>query len=81
MGHPKVADVAVIGYPDERLGEKACAVVAPKPGEEVTLEEIVDHLKEKDVAVFKLPERLVTMEALPRNPVGKVLKREIRQMI
>jgi acyl-CoA synthetase (AMP-forming)/AMP-acid ligase II len=81
IGHPKVAEVVIVGYPDERLGEKACAVVVPKPGQEVTLDEIVAVLKEKDVAVYKLPERLVVIEALPRNPVGKVLKRTIREMI
>jgi non-ribosomal peptide synthetase component E (peptide arylation enzyme) len=78
---PNVAEVAVVGYPDERLGEKACAVVVPKPGESVTLEEIIAALKDKDIAVYKLPERLVTMESLPRNPLGKVLKRKIREMI
>lgn len=81
MGHPKVAEVAVIGYPDERLGERACAVVAPKSGETVTLEEIVDYLKSKDVAVYKLPERLMIVAALPRNPVGKVLKRRLRESL
>lgn len=81
MGHPKVAEVAIVGYPDDRLGEKACAVVAPKPDQTVTLDEIVDHLKAKDVAVYKLPEKLLTVEALPRNPVGKVLKRDIREMV
>lgn len=79
MGHPKVADVAVIGYPDERLGEKVCVVVAPKPEQVVTLEEIVDYLKEKDIAVYKLPEKLKIVAALPRNPVGKVLKRKLRE--
>lgn len=81
QGHPKVAEVAVVGYPDERLGEKSCAVVVPRPEMTPTLEEIVDFLNEKDVAVYKLPERLEIVEALPRNPVGKVLKRDIRQMV
>jgi acyl-CoA synthetase (AMP-forming)/AMP-acid ligase II len=80
MGLPSLAEVAVVGYPDERLGEITCAVVVPKPGKTVTLEEIVAHLKTKDVAVYKLPEKLVVMEALPRNPVGKILKRSIREM-
>jgi non-ribosomal peptide synthetase component E (peptide arylation enzyme) len=81
MGLPNLAEVAVVGYPDERLGEITCAVVVPKPGQTVTLEDVVAALKAKDVAVYKLPEKLVTMEALPRNPVGKVLKRSIREMI
>ena len=81
IGHPKVAEVVIVGYPDERLGEIACAVVVPKPGQEVTLEEINALLKEKDVAIYKLPEKLVVMPELPRNPVGKLLKRSIKEMI
>jgi acyl-CoA synthetase (AMP-forming)/AMP-acid ligase II len=81
MGIPTLAEVAVVGYPDERLGEITCAVVVPKPGMEVTLDEIIAALKAIDVAVYKLPEKLVTISALPRNPVGKVLKRAIREMI
>jgi acyl-CoA synthetase (AMP-forming)/AMP-acid ligase II len=81
IGHPKVAEVVIVGYPDERLGEIACAVVVPKPGQEVTLEEINALLKEKDVAIYKLPEKLVVVPTLPRNPVGKLLKRSIKEMI
>ncbi|NOZ50337.1 MAG: acyl--CoA ligase [Chloroflexi bacterium] len=81
MGHPKVAEVAVVGYPDERMGEKLCAVVAVKPGQSLTLPEIVDYLKAKDIAVFKLPEKLLVVDRLPRNPVGKVLKRTLREQV
>lgn len=81
MGHPKVAEVAVVGYSDDLLGEKACAIVAPKAGETITLEEITAHLLQKDVAVYKLPERLLLVSTLPRNPVGKVLKRDLRELV
>ncbi len=81
MGHPKVADVAIVGYPDEKLGEKACVVVVPKPEQSITLEEIIGFLKEKDIAVYKLPEKLLVVDALPRNPVGKVLKRELKEKV
>jgi acyl-CoA synthetase (AMP-forming)/AMP-acid ligase II len=81
IGHPKVAEVVIVGYPDERLGEVACAVVVPKPGQEVTLEDINALLIEKDVAIYKRPEKLIVMSALPRNPVGKLLKRSIKEMI
>ncbi|MEJ2487603.1 MAG: class I adenylate-forming enzyme family protein [Anaerolineales bacterium] len=81
QGHPKVADVAAIGYPDDVLGEKVCAVVVPKPDQEIKLEELVSYLEEKDIAVYKLPERLMVVEALPRNPLGKVLKRELREKL
>ena len=78
-GHPQVADVAVVGYPDEVLGERACVIVVPRPGAPVTLAEIVDYLRGIGVATFKLPERLELRDELPRNPVGKVLKRELRE--
>jgi len=81
MGHPNVADVAVVGYADQMLGEKACAVVVPKEGQEVTLEEIIAYLNEKDIAVYKLPEKLLVVDVLPRNPLGKVLKRDLRDMV
>jgi non-ribosomal peptide synthetase component E (peptide arylation enzyme) len=77
-GHPKVADVAVVAYPDELLGERACAVVVPRPGETVTLDEIVAYLRELGIATFKLPERLELRDELPRNPLGKILKRDLR---
>jgi acyl-CoA synthetase len=77
-GYPKVADVAVVAYPDEVLGERACAVVVPRPGQAVTLEEIVAYLRDLGIATFKLPERLELRDELPRNPLGKILKRELR---
>jgi acyl-CoA synthetase (AMP-forming)/AMP-acid ligase II len=76
--HPKVLEVAVVGHPDERLGEKVCAVVVPAKGQSLSLEELVEFLKSKDIAVYKLPEKLLVVEALPKNPVGKVLKRLLR---
>lgn len=80
-GHPKVMEVAAVGYPDERLFEQTCAVVVPMPGETVTLEEIVEFMKSQGVATYKLPELLKIMDSLPRNAVQKVLRREIREML
>ncbi|MFI5806241.1 class I adenylate-forming enzyme family protein [Streptomyces sp. NPDC051561] len=77
-GHPAVAEVAVVGYPDAVLGERVCAVVVPRPGTEVSLGEVVAHLQSLHIASYKLPERLEVRGELPRNPVGKVLKRELR---
>ena len=77
-GHPSVGDVAVVAYPDEVLGERACAVVVPRPGQTVTLAEIVAYLRGLGIATFKLPERLELRDELPRNPLGKILKRELR---
>ena len=79
--HPKVAEAAAVGYPDERLGERVCIVVAPVQGETVTLEEINEFLKAKDIAKYKYPEVLKTVPQLPRNPVGKILKRDLREML
>ena len=80
-GHPKVHEVAAVGYPDERLGEKLCLVVVPKPGENVTLEEIIRYLKEKDIAVYKLPERLETIDVMPRNALNKIEKNKLKKML
>ncbi len=82
LAHPKVREAAVIGYPDAVLGERVCAVVAAQPGEEVTLGDLVDFLRHKEqVASFKWPEKLVVVDQLPRNPLGKVLKRDLRARI
>ncbi|WP_405162585.1 acyl--CoA ligase [Nocardia sp. NBC_01499] len=75
---PGVADVAVVGYPDDVLGEKCCAFVVPAPGATVTLDALIEHLRAREVASFKLPERLAIVDTLPRNPVGKLLRRELR---
>lgn len=75
--HPNVREAAVIAMVDERLGERVCAVVATRDGAPIALETIVAHLKGLQIAVYKLPEHLVQLPALPRNPVGKVRKRDL----
>ncbi|MCD9153869.1 class I adenylate-forming enzyme family protein [Aeromicrobium duanguangcaii] len=77
--HPAVADVAVVGDPDEQMGERVAAVVTLNPGASLTLEELIEFLRESKIASYKLPERLEIRDELPRNPVGKVLKRELRR--
>lgn len=80
-GHPKVGDVAVVGYPDPDLGERTCAIVVPSEEGTPTLEELVGYLRDQRIASYKLPERLEIVGVLPRNPVGKVLKRELRETL
>lgn len=80
-GHPKVQEVSAVGYPDERLGEKTCVCVVPVPEATVTLEEIIEFLDEQGVAKYKYPERLEIMEALPKNALNKVLRRDLREMM
>jgi len=75
--HPKVREGACAAYPDERLGERVCAVVATRPGETLTLDDLNDHLKAHEIATYKLPEKLRIVDALPRNPLNKVLRREL----
>ncbi len=76
--HPNVADVAVIGLPDPASGEIACAVVALREGA-LTLLELAQFLKEKGLRNQAIPERLEIVDALPRNPTGKVLKQDLKK--
>jgi acyl-CoA synthetase (AMP-forming)/AMP-acid ligase II len=81
QAHPAVAEVAVVGYPDAIMGEKVCACIAPRPGQSVGQEEIAAFLQEKRVAAYKIPERVMVFEALPRNPMGKLIKRDLRERV
>ena len=76
--HPKVEDVAVIGVPDETWGEEPRAVVIPKKGEKPTEEEIMEWCR-KGLASFKRPRTVVFVDDLPRNPMGKLIKKDIRE--
>ncbi|OGO43887.1 MAG: hypothetical protein A2Z05_01545 [Chloroflexi bacterium RBG_16_60_22] len=76
--HPKVEDVAVIGVPDETWGEEPRAVVIPRKGEKPTEEEIMEWCREH-LASYKRPRTVVFVDSLPRNPMGKLIKREIRE--
>jgi len=79
FAHPAVADVAVVGLPDAASGERACAVVVCAPGTTVTFDELVEHCRAGRLSAHKIPEQLEVVDALPRNPSGKVLKRDLRQ--
>ncbi|MDD2879819.1 MAG: cyclohexanecarboxylate-CoA ligase [Rhodoferax sp.] len=77
--HPAVAMVAIVGFPDARLGEKACAFVTVKPGHSFSLEEMSRYLSENQVTRQYHPERLELMEDLPKTPSGKLQKFKLRE--
>jgi cyclohexanecarboxylate-CoA ligase len=79
--HPAVAQVAIVAYPDERLGERACAVVVHKPGQSLDFAGMVEFLKSHKLAVQYVPERLVLRDAMPATPSGKIQKFKLREML
>jgi 2,3-dihydroxybenzoate-AMP ligase len=79
--HPDVQSVVLVAMPDPTFGEKACACVIAKPGTAITFDALIAFLRERQIASFKLPERLELMDAFPVSPVGKIMKRELREMV
>jgi len=75
---PQVSEVAVIGVPDAKWVEAVAAVVVVKAGQSLTEQEVIAHCSEH-MAGFKAPKRVVFADSLPKNPSGKLLKRELRQ--
>lgn len=78
--HPAVQNVACVPVPDPNLGERMCACVIPKRGRNVSLPELVDFLKTKEIAKFKLPESLMVLEDFPVSTFGKVSKKALAEM-
>ncbi|KRP17075.1 MAG: hypothetical protein ABS18_02450, partial [SAR86 cluster bacterium BACL1 MAG-121001-bin56] len=78
--HPKLLEVAVTGYDDEILGEKIGVVGVLAEGENLSLDEIIEFLRTKQIAKYKMPEDLRIIDALPKNPLGKVLRRELKNL-
>jgi len=79
--HPAVAQVALVAMPDAVFGEKACAFVELKPDMQLTHAELVAFLRDQRIASFKLPERLEVVERIPTSAVGKIVKRQLREMV
>ncbi|HVV29831.1 MAG TPA: class I adenylate-forming enzyme family protein [Mycobacteriales bacterium] len=80
--HPSIVEAAAVGVPDERTGERCCAFVVLAPGAPaLTLAELIEFFRARDVAKFKIPEQLEILPALPRNAMGKVLKQQLRKQV
>lgn len=80
VAHPAVAAAAVVGYPDRRLGERACAFVVLKPGASFDLAALQTHMAQSQVAKQYWPERVRVVEELPRTPTGKIQKFRLREI-
>jgi acyl-CoA synthetase (AMP-forming)/AMP-acid ligase II len=80
LDHPAVEAGAVLGVPDERLGERVAAVVEAAAGAEVDVEDVRAHLL-ANLARYKVPERIAVVDALPRNAMGKVVRTELPALL
>ena len=78
IDHPGIAEIAVVGLPDTRTGERACAVIVPTDRSRPDVASLRSFLQAQGVATFKAPEQVVIWEQLPRNDAGKVLKHQIQ---
>lgn len=81
FAHPDIVDVAVIGLPDERLGERACAVVVVRAGADMSLQILCDYLLGEGISKHFLPESHVVVEELPKTASGKIRKVELRHAL
>jgi 2,3-dihydroxybenzoate-AMP ligase len=81
LAHPKVMSVCVVAMPDPVFGEKACAFAIPREGCSLELQELVSFLEARNIARFKLPERLELVSEFPISPAGKILRRALRARI
>ena len=78
--HPAIAEASIVGYPDERLGERACVFVVLRPSGKLDLADVQAWMTESKVAKQYWPERLVIIDTLPRTPSGKIQKFKLREL-
>ena len=78
--HPLILDMAAFGYPDERLGEKIGVAIVGKSGQALSLEQIVEYLRNKKIAVFKLPQKVLMLDEIPRNAMMKVSRYRLTEL-
>jgi acyl-CoA synthetase (AMP-forming)/AMP-acid ligase II len=81
VGHPDIAEIAIVGLPDPKTGERACAVIVPRGSSQPNVADVRAFLDGKGVARFKVPEEVAIWDALPKNEAGKVLKQQIRAVL
>lgn len=80
-GHPGISEIAVVGIPDARTGERACAVIVPAAAPPPDVAELRAYLSAQGLASFKIPEAVEVWDALPRNDAGKILKHQVRALL
>jgi 2,3-dihydroxybenzoate-AMP ligase len=78
LAHPAVAAVAAVAMPDSAMGERICAFVVTRPGQTIDLPELRSFMASRGIAAYKLPERLISVDALPLTPIGKIDKKTLR---
>ena len=81
LDHPGIADVAIVGLPDARTGERACAVIVPSKDSAPDCAALANFLRERGIAKFKWPEQVELRSELPRNAAGKVLKHVLQKQL
>ncbi len=79
--HPAISQVAIVAYPDERLGERGCVVVVPRAEQAIDLATIIEFLKSHKVALQYIPERLLVLDQMPATPSGKIQKFRLRDIV
>jgi len=77
--HPKIKEACAVGLPDPYRGETVKAFIVPRDGERLTEKDVVDYCKER-LAAYKVPKQIAFMEELPKSAIGKVLRRELREI-